>query len=153
MREFLSWTTSRSYEHTAGNGARIFRRSKQTCAWPYFRALRRLFNWTIGGVLEVSPLVKIHFKPPAAPRVEPYTQDELKKLLAVCEPDIRSSARFTGLRNRAMLLLFLDSGLRRTEMRNLKLRDLQLEARRVTVIGKGVVNQRNGTLLKPNTLV
>ena len=36
-----------------------------------------------------------------------------------------------------MLLLFLDSGLRRAEMAILKLRDLHLEARRVTVIGKG----------------
>jgi len=51
--------------------------------------------------------------------------------------DIRSGARFTGLRNRAMLLLFLDSGLRRAEMASLKLRDLHLDARRVTVIGKG----------------
>ena len=63
-----------------------------------------------------SPLAKIHFKSPAAPQVEPYTQEELKRLLAVCNLDIKTGARFTGLRNRAMLLLFLDAGLRRAEM-------------------------------------
>lgn len=36
-----------------------------------------------------------------------------------------------------MLLLFLDSGLRRAEMASLKLQDLRLDARRVTVKGKG----------------
>jgi len=138
VREFLSWTASRTYEYSAGNGTRLVRHSKPTSAWAYFRALRRLFNWAVEeGFLEVSPLTKIHFKPPAAPHVEPYTREELKRLLAVCELDIRNGARFTGLRNRAMLLLFLDSGLRRAEMANLKLRDLHLEARRITVTGKG----------------
>ena len=138
VREFLSWTASRTYEHSAGNGTRLVRQAKPTSAWPYFRALKRLFNWAVEeGFLEVSPLAKIHFKPPAAPQVEPYTQEELKRLLVVCDLDIRNGARFTGLRNRAMLLLFLDSGLRRAEMAALKLRDLHLKAGRVTVIGKG----------------
>jgi site-specific recombinase XerC len=36
-----------------------------------------------------------------------------------------------------MLLLFIDFGLRRAEMANLKLNDLDLEGRRVRAIGKG----------------
>ena len=36
-----------------------------------------------------------------------------------------------------MLLLFLDSGLRRAEMANLRFGDLDLEGKRVRVIGKG----------------
>lgn len=137
-REFLAWTASRTYEHAAGNGTRVLRKGKPTSAWPYFRALRRLFNWAVEeGFLELSPLAKTHFKAPSSPPVEPFTLDELKRLLAVCELDIRSRARFVGLRNKAMLLLFLDSGLRRAEMANLKLRDLHLDARRVTVLGKG----------------
>jgi site-specific recombinase XerD len=137
-REFLAWTASRTYEHSAGNGTRISRKGKPASAWPYFRALRRLFNWAVDeGFLELSPLTKMHFKPPSSAPVEPFTLDELKRLLAVCELDIHSGARFGGLRNKAMLLLFIDSGLRRAEMANIKLRDLHLEARRVTVLGKG----------------
>ena len=138
LREFLSWTTSRVYEHGAGNGARLVRRGKPTSAWSYFRALRRLFNWAVDeGFLEISPVDKIRFKAPKAPPVEPYSPDELKKFLAVCELDIRNGARFTGLRNRAMLLVFLDSGLRKSEMAGLKLRALNLESRRISVVGKG----------------
>lgn len=138
VRDFLSWIASRTHEHSAGNGTRMLRHGTPTVACPYFRALRRLFNWAVEeGLLEISPVTKIHFKAPNAPPVDPYSQNELKKLLAVCDLDTRNGARFTGLRNRAMLLLFLDSGLRKTEMVSLHLRALNLEARRITVVGKG----------------
>ena len=138
MREFLSWVASRTYEHGVGNGTRLVRKAKPSTAWPYYRALRRLFNWAVQeGYLESSPLATIHFKPPPEPSVEGYTIDELKRLLAVCDLDIRSGARFTGIRNKAMLLLFVDSALRRAEMVNLRLSDLDLESRRVRVVGKG----------------
>jgi site-specific recombinase XerD len=101
-------------------------------------ALRRLFNWAVEeGYLESSPLATIHFKPPPAPPIEGYTIDELKRLLAVCDLDIGTGALFTGIRNKAMLLLFIDSALRRAEMAHIKLSDLDLENRRVRVSGKG----------------
>jgi len=138
IREFLSWVGARSCEHSAGNGTRLVRKAKPSTAFPYFRALRRLFNWAVEeNYLKSSPLSTIHFKPPSAPPVEPYSREELKRLLAVCDLDIRTGARFTGLRNKAMLLLFLDSGLRRAEMANLHLGDLDLEGKRVRVMGKG----------------
>ncbi|GAJ12216.1 unnamed protein product, partial [marine sediment metagenome] len=55
----------------------------------------------------------------------------------MCNLDIKTGARFTGIRNKAMLLLFVDSGLRRAEMVNLRLSDLDLDSKRVRVIGKG----------------
>jgi integrase len=138
VREFLSWTGSRICEHSVGNGTKRIRQAKPSTAWPYYRALRRLFNWAVEeGYLESSPLATIHFKPPPEPPVEGYTIDELKRLLGVCDLDIKTGARFTGVRNKAMLLLFVDSGLRRAEMANLKLSDLDLDSRRVRVVGKG----------------
>ena len=138
LREFLSWVGSRTQEHTVGNGTKRRRKAKSHTSWPYYRALRRFFNWAVEeGYLESSPLATIHFKPPPEPTIEGYTIDELKRLLAVSDLDIRNGARFTGVRNKAMLLLFIDSGLRRVEMVNLKLSDLDLESRRVRVLGKG----------------
>jgi site-specific recombinase XerD len=79
VREFLSWTGSRICEHTVGNGTKRIRKAKSTTAWPYYRALRRLFNWAVEeGYLESSPLATIHFRPPPAPPVEGYTVSELK---------------------------------------------------------------------------
>lgn len=138
VREFLSWTGSRTCEHSVGNGTKRVRKAKPTTAWPYYRALRRLFNWAVEeGYLESSPLATIHFRPPPAPPIEGYTADELKRLLAVCDLDIKTGARFTGIRNKAMLLLFVDSGLRRAEMANIRLSDLDLDSRRVRILGKG----------------
>jgi len=139
LREFLTWTGTRTFElKVANNGGKIAKKAKPSTSWPYFRVLRRLFNWAVEeGYLESSPLVTIHFKPPPEPPVEGYTIDELKRLLAVCDLDIKTGARFTGIRNKAMLLLFIDSGLRRAEMANLRLTDLDLESRRVRVLGKG----------------
>jgi len=138
VRELLSWAGSRTCEHSVGNGTRRVRKAKPSTAWPYYRALRRLFNWTVEeGYLESSPLATIHFKPPPEPPIEGYTIEELKRLLAVCELDIKTGARFTGVRNKGMLLLFIDSGLRRAELVNLRLNDLDLDSRRVRVLGKG----------------
>jgi site-specific recombinase XerD len=138
FRQFLSWVGSRSYEYYPGNDSRRFVKSKPSTAWPYYKALRRLFNWSIEeGLLEGSPIKDIHFRPPPLPPVQPYEVEELKRLLAICDLDIRNGARFTGLRNKAILLLFVDSGLRLSEQAYLKLGDLNLEHRCVRVIGKG----------------
>jgi site-specific recombinase XerD len=139
LREFLTWTATRTFElKVCNNGGKTIKKAKPSTAWPYYRALRRLFNWAIEeGYLESSPLATIHFKQPPAPPVEGYSRDELQRLLAVCDLDIRTGARFTGTRNKGMLLLFVDSGLRRAELANLKLNDLDLENRRIRVVGKG----------------
>jgi site-specific recombinase XerD len=100
--------------------------------------LRRLFNWAVEeGYLESSPLRTIHFKQPQAPPIEGYSLDDLRRLLAVCDLDIKAGARFTGIRNKAMLLLFLDSAIRRAELNNLQIGDIDLENRRLRVLGKG----------------
>ena len=109
IRQFLSWVGSRSFEYTAGNGSRRFTESKPSTAWPYYKALRRLFNWGIEeGLLKESPVKDIHFKAPPLPPVQPYEQEELKRFLAVCELDIRTEAHFTGLRNKAIWLYLLE---------------------------------------------
>ncbi len=139
LREFLSWIATRNFElKVANNGGKVLKKAKPSTAWPYYRALRRLFNWAVEeGYLDSSPLATIHFKSPPEPPIEGYTIDELKRLLTVCDLDIKTSACFTGIRNRAMLLLFVDSGIRRAEMANLSLSDLDLESRRVRILGKG----------------
>jgi integrase len=87
LREFLSWVGTRAGEYSVGNGTKRVRKPKPATAWPYYRALRRLFNWAVEeGYLESSPLATIHFKPPPESPIEGYTIDELKKLLAVVYP-------------------------------------------------------------------
>jgi len=138
LRLFLSWVGSRTLEHNAGNGTHLVRQAKASTAWPYYKALRRLFNWLVEERLtRSSPVTRIHFKSPPPPPIEPYTVEEVRRFLAVCDLDVKTGARFTGLRNKAMLLLFIDSALRRKEMVDLKMSDVDLENRHVRVLGKG----------------
>lgn len=138
FREFLSWIASRSFEYTAGNNCRRIVQPRPSKAWRYYKAIRRLFNWSIEeGLLEESPVKGLRFKAPPLPPIQPYDLDELKRFLAVCELDIKTGARFCSLRNKGMILLFLDSGLRLSELALLSLSDIDLEQRIVRVVGKG----------------
>jgi len=138
IRQFLAWAGSRQFEYTAGNGNRKRVKAKPSTAWRYYRAVRRLFNFAVDeGFLEKSPVKDIHFKPPPPPLIQPYSIEELKRFLAVCELDIRNGTPFTGLRNKAILLLFVDTALRASELAQLRLTDLSLEQKWVRVIGKG----------------
>jgi len=128
IRQFLPWVGSRHFEYTAGNGSRKCVKAKPSTAWRYYRAVRRLFNFAVEeGLLEKSPAKDIHFKPPSSPPIQPYSIEELKRFPAVCELDIRTGTPFIGLRNKAVLLLFIDTALRASELAQLGLTDLSLE--------------------------
>jgi site-specific recombinase XerD len=99
----------------------------------HLRDLRAFANWLHRqGLLERT----IHFPMPRIPRhlFRILTDDELQR--------VWSSHYLTGnssrsIRNRAMISLMLDTGLRREEVAGLTLDSISLERRRLTVIGKG----------------
>jgi Fe-S cluster biogenesis protein NfuA len=47
-------------------------------------------------------------------------------MLAVCDYDYHHNARFLGSRNRAIILVFLDTGIRLSELIAMKLSDIEL---------------------------
>jgi site-specific recombinase XerD len=98
-----------------------------------YRALTALFNFLVDwGELTVSPMAKM--KPPRVPDVPVpvISDDDLRKLLTACE-----GKRFEDRRDMAVLRLFLDSGMRLSELTNLKVSDVDLDARVAVVMGKG----------------
>jgi len=128
VRQFLSWIGSRNYHYIAGNNSHRIVRSSPSLAWPYYKALRRLFNWDIEqGFIDENPIKSIHFSSLRSAPIEGFCKDEIRSLLSICDLGIGTGALFTGIRNKAMLLLFLDSGLCRSEMANLNLSDLNLK--------------------------
>jgi site-specific recombinase XerD len=98
IRQFLSWVGSRTCEYNLGNGTKRIRRAKPATAYPYFRALRRLFKWAVReGYISISPLGNVHFKSPVAPTIEGYKREGLQNLLAVYDLDMKTGAGFTGI--------------------------------------------------------
>lgn len=98
-----------------------------------YRALQAFFGWCLdeGEILE-NPMAKT--KPPMVPEIPVAVLDEsdLKKMLKACD-----GKTFIKWRDKAMLLLLVDSGVRREELSGMKVSDVDLDRRVVVVFGKG----------------
>ncbi len=110
--------------------------------WPYYRALRRFFSWVVReGYLDRNPMDGIYLKAPEPVPVEPYRREHIDRMLKVLQHDweIAKTQRqkMLAARDRALLLLFLESGLRLGEMARLRIVDIDLNKQRVSVwLGK-----------------
>jgi len=95
-----------------------------------YRALRAFLNWCIKqNYLLKSPLT---FSPPKLPdTIKPaFTDNELKDIIKACTGSL-------GLRNKAIVLTLIDTGIRREELARIKLTDINIEARLIQIMGKG----------------
>lgn len=98
-----------------------------------YRSLRAFFNWAVAeDELDRSPFAKMSI--PSVEDVPPdvIPQGDLVKLLAGVE---RSD--FFSRRDRAIILLFVDTGVRVGEMTGLEVGDVDRERQLATVTGKG----------------
>ena len=103
--------------------------SAETCH-RYFREVRCFFNWLVAaGHLGENPFRSLHNVRLPQRIVRPFSPEEVARLLACCEP-----ATAVGARDRAILLVLLDTGVRCSELVQLTLDDLDLEAGRLNVL-------------------
>jgi site-specific recombinase XerD len=94
------------------------------------------------GYLQQNPVDDIKLKPPKPPLIEPYKPEHVECFLQVLDHDWQSAttprARMLAARNKAILTLLLESGLRLGELAALKVTDVDLDRQRVVVHeGKG----------------
>lgn len=140
IREFLGYIrTSAKRWGREGNGSESSsRKASLRTVQHYYAALRAFFNWVVReGLLTESPLAKIKVARSKAKVIRPYSSDQIRKLLAVCDYDYEHNARFLGSRNKTIVLILLDSGLRLSELANIKLQDIDTERGWIRVMGKG----------------
>lgn len=109
-------------------------RHRPTTAAVRFRALRRFYNWMVAEeIITVSPMARM--TEPSVPEqpVPVLTDADLTALLS-----ITTGKAFEQRRDHAMIRLFLDTGVRVSEMSGLLLADVDLDAHDVIhVMGKG----------------
>jgi site-specific recombinase XerD len=106
--------------------------SPSTAATRY-RCLQQFFRRLVDvEVIAISPMAKM--SPPAlgeAP-VPVFTTDELQRLLKACD-----GSGFDNRRDKAIVRLFVDSGIRLGEMVGIRVEDVNFEAETIIVTGKG----------------
>ena len=124
IREFLSYVSSDINRWgVEGNGSESSRKkATYSTVHHYYCVLRAFFNWCVrDNYISASPLTKIKLANPKPNVVRPYTPQEIMKLLAVCDHDFKNNAKFLGSRNRAVVLMLLDTGLRISELAGIKM--------------------------------
>jgi len=99
----------------------------------YYTGLSALFRWSMEeGLIEVNPMATI--KKPKVPRkiVKGLEADKIHTLLSsfTCNS-------FTDYRNKAIFFVFLDTGLRLSELANMTLSDIIIQKGIIRVVGKG----------------
>jgi integrase/recombinase XerC len=102
----------------------------------YAKAMRAFFIWaTREARLPTNPFSMVEM--PLLPnqwRVQTFTDEEIAALFAAID---QRGTPFTVQRNRAMLSLLLDTGLRASELLSLKVSDVDLREGVFNVVGKG----------------
>jgi site-specific recombinase XerD len=125
-------------------GARGKVRSERTVQ-TYARSARAFFHWLIRrGTLEQNPFDHVVFPKVGRPLIQTITTEEFEKLLLACAPPNETGpfAERAAVRNRAILWLLYDTGIRVSELINLCLDDLDRKKGVVTVLGKGSKERR-----------
>lgn len=99
----------------------------------YYRGLKTFFNWLVAEeFIPKSPMENI--RSPRVPKtiIKPFSRQDIDNLLLLC-----SGNRFLDLRNKAIILVFIDTGLRLSELASIQLIDVNFDHETIKVMGKG----------------
>lgn len=122
-------------EHVESYLADVLDRNSASTAQVRYKCLRQFWKWAAAeGEVPVSPMTNM--QPPMVPekQVPVLTDDEMTALLKTC-----TGSTFDDRRDLAIMLLLVDTGLRRSELAGIAVADLDLQGDPpvVTVLGKG----------------
>jgi len=140
IREFLGYVANEKCRWgLEGNGSETSqKKASHTTVHHYFVVLANFFGWVVReGFLKESPTVKIKVAKPKTKVIKPYTHEEISRMLAVCDKDYEHNAKFLGSRNKAIILVLLDAGVRLSELIGMMLEDVNTSNGNIRVMGKG----------------
>ena len=140
IREFLGYVgTEVNRWDKKGNGSESSsHRASAGTVHHYYSGLRAFFNWAVKeGFLTESPVAKVKVAKPKQKVIKPYSTEQIKRTLQVCDYDYQHNAKFLGSRNKAIILILRDSGLRVSELVNIRLTDIDTDRGWIKVMGKG----------------
>jgi len=140
IRDFLGYVATETCRWgLTGNGSETSQRNaSHSTLRHYFVVLSCFFNWVVReGFLEESPTVRVEVAKSRPKVVVPFSGEEISRMLAVCDYDYEHNAKFLGSRNRAIILVLLDTGVRLSELTGMKVADTDNDKGHIRVLGKG----------------
>ena len=135
---FLGYVATEKHRW-GGRGRRTtYKKASPATVYHYAKVLKFFFSWAKDEeYLTKNPAVRLELPRPHYRQIEPYSNEEVKDMLDTCEHDIEHHHRYLGIRNCAIISLFIDAGLRLSELAGLKLSDLDPQLRQARIMGKG----------------
>ena len=114
-------------------GSLQLRELEPSTIYAHYRALKTFFNWLVNeGFADSNPLDRI--KPPKVPTKlpKPFSPHDIDSFIM-----LTSGNKFLQLRNRAIILVDMDTGLRLSEIVAINVSDIDLNRETIRVMGKG----------------
>jgi len=111
----------------------------------YARSARAFFHWLVRReLIERNPFDRVTFPKVGKPLIQTIDADEFERLLLACTPPHESGpiAERAAVRNRAILWVLYDTGIRVSELCGLRLSDFDRKHGVLTVTGKGSKERR-----------
>lgn len=110
------------------------------------RSIKQLYQFLKDDMLvSANPAEKLSRKKPKSQRIEAFSEAQVMALLGI--PD---KSKFVGLRDYVMMLFLLDTGIRVSELADVKLQDLKL-ADNELIIPHGKGNKARRVFVSPRT--
>ncbi len=133
VRHFLWYLGSETHRWNSTSPA-AKRTASQTTVNGYFRALRTFFNWLESEELIIdNPFKNLKTPKPDDKLIQALSPTEIERLFKMC-----SGKSALDIRNKAILCVFLDTGLRVSELTNLTIDDVNMDDGSILVrCGKG----------------
>lgn len=111
----------------------------------YARSARAFFHWLVSReTIESNPFDRVTFPKVGKPLIHTIDSEEFERLLLACTPPNETGpiAERAAVRNRAILWVFYDTGIRVSELCGLRLEDFDRKHGILTVTGKGSKERR-----------
>jgi len=139
IREFLSYvSTERNRWGYTDSSRSSSRYASPATVHHYGQVVKTLFNWAEAEeYLDHNPTLRMKLGSPNCKEVEPYTDKDVYAMFQLCEDDARFHSRYIGIRNKAIISLFVATGLRLSELAEIRLSELDPGLKQVRVMGKG----------------
>ncbi len=137
IRDFLSYVATEEVRWPEARRSPT-KAAAQATVHHYGKVVKSLFNWAEDeGYLEANPAARVKVGRPQYREIEPYSDDDVRAMLEVTEADIRIGFRYLGLRNKAIISLFVATGLRVEELAGISMSRLDPRLQQLAVTGKG----------------
>jgi integrase/recombinase XerD len=135
-----AWFASMRKTHTSRGKVRC-ERTIQT----YARSARAFFHWLVRREITLrNPFDRVAFPKVGKPLIRTIEPEEFERLLTACTPpgEVGPMADRAAARNRAILWVLYDTGIRLSELCGLRTADFDRKRGLITVLGKGAKERR-----------